>query len=85
MRIHPNPRRSRCAVCGERPRLHDGMPDSDFFACECKSKVVLQGQVLATYNHVIYGGWDLPRVWRMDFWYGLRFRAIKLVAMLLKI
>ena len=70
--------KSKCRVCGARPKPHNGGLDSDFVACECKGKP-------GGYSHVIYGGWELPKQWRLGAWYALRFYAVKLARRVLAV
>ncbi len=69
---------SKCRVCGARPKRHIGVLDSDFVACECKNDYGI-------YLIAIYGGWDLPKQWRLDVWYALKFYTAKLVRHILNV
>lgn len=76
--MSPNPMKSKCRVCGTRPKLHNGGLDSDFVACACKGNN-------GGYSHVIYGGWELPKQWRLDVWYALRFYVVRLARRVLAV
>lgn len=70
--MSPDPFRSKCRVCGTRPKFHSGHCDSDYIACECRGP-------LGGLSVVIFGGWNLPKQWRLDCWYGLRFYTVKFI------
>jgi hypothetical protein len=75
----PNPFKSRCVICKQRPKWCSGKPDSDFIACECKNPEY------DAYIFVIYAGDELPLTWKLDRWYAVRFHFVRLLRYFLKV
>ena len=59
-----NPLKTKCSICGTRPIIHNDC-DGNFYACNCKTK---NGYLITTYY-----GWDLPKQWKMNWYYRFRY------------
>jgi hypothetical protein len=78
MEMIPDAKKSRCVRCGGTPRFRTGDIDTDFIACDCRDPN-------GGFRHVLYGRWDLPKEWRLKWWYAWRFYTIVLLRKILKV